>query len=78
MIKLVEWLLGLDPGPRVDLVKHAQLDEQLSEAEGARVEARKYRDRAERLGPEQRRRLKQNHFGEGMTEALHQRGWTQQ
>lgn len=82
MIKLVEWLLGLTPplpptAPlRVD-PRLLELDAQREEAEQHREEARELRVEAERIGPETRRRLRQNHFGEGMKEALHQRGWIQ-
>ncbi|HEY8998300.1 MAG TPA: hypothetical protein VIM60_10390 [Edaphobacter sp.] len=77
MIKLIEWLLGTSSGPCVQ-DKLAKLDVQRAEAEELRDEARRYRTRAERAGREQKRRLIENHFGEGMIEALHQRGWTQQ
>lgn len=76
MNKIVAWLLGQQPGvphdPRLD-----DLDRLCDEAEEQRSEARQLRTHTERHGPERRRRIAQNHFGESMKEALHQRGWTQ-
>lgn len=76
MIKLVEWLLGQKPAPHED-PRLSLLEAQWEEVENHRAEARELRITAERIGPEQRWRLAQNHFGDGMREALHQRGWTQ-
>jgi len=76
MNKFVAWLLGQQHDSCVD-PRLADLDQQRDEADAERDEARKFRAHAERIGPEQRQRLAQNHFGEGMKEALHQRGWTQ-
>lgn len=69
MIKFVEWLLGYTASERLHEERaHADEDLKISRA---------LRTHAERVGPAMRRRLAENHFGEGITEALHQRGWTQ-
>lgn len=78
MNKFVTWLLGQQPASETCVdPRLAELDVQRDEADEQRAEARKLRARAEHLGPKQRARLLQNHFGDGMREALHQRGWTQ-
>jgi len=69
MIKLVEWLLGY----RVAEKLHAEH----ADAEHDVTVSRALRKHAEQVGPALRARLAENHFGEGITEALHQRGWTQ-
>lgn len=76
MNKVVAWLLGQQPERCVD-PRLADLDRQRDEADEARIEAREYRANAERVGPELRSRIRRNHFGESIREALHQRGWTQ-
>lgn len=70
MIKFVEWLLGRAHTERLhDERKQAEEDVKVS---------RVLRSNAERIGPELRRRLAANHFGEDMAAALHQRGWTRE
>lgn len=69
MIKLVEWLLGRKTTEK--------LHRENADAEADVKASRLLRRHAEVLGPALRVRLAENHFGEGMREALHQRGWTQ-
>lgn len=76
MNKFVAWLLGIEPDACLD-PRLAELDAQRDEVEEQRADARRLRAKTEKLGPERRYRLAQNHFGEGIKEALHQRGWTQ-
>lgn len=76
MRNIIAWLLGQQPDTSVD-PRLADLGQLHDEAEDEGIQAKVYRARAERIGREQRYRLEQNHFGEGIKEALHQRGWTQ-
>jgi hypothetical protein len=76
MRNIIAWLLGQQPDTCVD-PRLAELDQLHDEAKVEGEQAKAGRVRAERIGSEQRYRLKQNHFGEGIKEALHQRGWTQ-
>lgn len=76
MRNIIAWLLGQRPGTCVD-PQLAELDQLHDEAKAEGAQAKEGRARAERIGSEQRYRLRQNHFGEGIKEALHQRGWTQ-
>lgn len=69
MIKLVEWILGVKVTKR--------LRDEHAEAEHDVKVSRALRNHAELVGPALRARLAENHFGEGIREALHQRGWTQ-
>jgi hypothetical protein len=74
MIKLVEWLLGRHPdGPAAP--DTTVLDARFAEATEQRAEARTYRNRAERVGPDIREGLKNDRFGERMAAALEPRGW---
>lgn len=67
MIKFVEWLLGYKVMEK--------LNTECAEAEHDVTVSRALRSHAEVVGPAMRKRLATNHFGEGMREALHQRGW---
>jgi hypothetical protein len=76
MNKIVAWLLGQQPEARHD-PRLVDLEQLGAEVEEQRSEARRLRAHTEKHGPERRRRVAQNHFGESIKEALHQRGWTQ-
>jgi hypothetical protein len=75
MIRFVEWLLGRHPDDTPPEVDTADLDAKLSEATAQRAEARTYRRRAEAVGPDIRKALEHDRFGERMAAALEPRGW---
>jgi len=76
MNKVVAWLLGQPAETPVD-PRLSDLDQKRDEADEDLIEAREHRATAERIGPELRSRIRRNHFGESIREALHQRGWSQ-
>lgn len=75
MIRFVSWLLGKGPDVANVAEAPAELERQYVEATEQRAEAQTARWRAERVGPDIRKALEHDRFGERMAAALEPRGW---